>query len=186
MSTKPLHPSYEELRQQQERLQAAAHRVRLRWDKADSRTYKAAGFIGSQSRIVAGLHESEFRTLLESLPEPVRERIIRSFLLVLSRSNEASFRRGFQHGHEFTRDGLEIVDPVMLRFFTSLDISPDTIRGHHFCTTAIDRLFMEFWILDELGLPRPVDSGDKKRPQSPARLRRSKAPRRDPLARRAK
>lgn len=93
--------------------------------------------------VAYGLHLEEFN----DLPEKTRKQLVR----LISRISEASFRRGFQHGCVQTKNGSVQIDPAILRFKRSLDVSPwaESASGG---MSAIDRLQCEYGVLSQLGL----------------------------------
>jgi hypothetical protein len=95
----------------------------------------------STNSVAYPLQKDEFK----SLKRIEKGRLIR----LMARISEASYRRGLQHGVHFTKNNIQIEDPYNFRYGRSLNNSKFADGPGGF--TSIERLWMEFGILREIG-----------------------------------
>lgn len=74
-------------------------------------------------------------------------------ICLLSRVSEQSFRRGFQHGCYMQEKGTVKVRPDVWRFDAPFDDSPDPDSLHGRSVSIRQRLFDNYSVLADLGLP---------------------------------
>ena len=95
--------------------------------------------------VAYGLKEHEF----SELPESTKKQMLR----LMAQISESSFRRGLQHGKEMRHP--TVVEVCDLRFMVPLDRSPSAHGFHE--VTAVNRLFTEYKVLEQIGFTRPPD-----------------------------
>ena len=98
-----------------------------------------------EQTVAFGFSHSEFLHLSEA----DKARII----LLLARISEQSFRRGFQQGCYMQQNNMVTVDPGRWRTVAPVDDSPDPDSKPGNFISIKDRLYEQYPVLKDLGLP---------------------------------